>query len=308
MRETERILAHRGFQLVSADSVSQVLRDLRVRNTASPTSREIATLGERLAADALLLGTIHRFEADSNFSEASMCARLVRTADAAVLWNRCATSTGGGSGALFSTPAHGKERLALGTTRKLLAALKPRVTEKRKVAREIVLPTNGGRRVVTCTRVAIIPPQDESEAQYASTLVSDILSAELFARGVTVIDAGSVRNQQLAAEDLRYGQSVTALSSALADSLGADLVVTGAISVFTESRLAQLGGGSEVALELRLIDPQNNVLLWAASLERGGAVQHGLFGLGEVSSPARIAHDLLHDFVSTLRLRRVTIN
>lgn len=299
-----QLLIRRGFSVAAEDSVLSALRDLRIRNTAAPTPHEIRELCAMLDVTSIITGAIHRFSAESTFTEAALCARMIRAEDTQVLWSNCAVSSGGGNDALLSIPAHGQERLAKGTVKKVFSSLKASLKQPDRRVSGMTFRTRKGRLEIPCQRVAIIPPADESEAQYASLLFTDLLASEMRRRGFTVLDAGSVRSLQLQSEDLRYGQAVDVVSRALADSLDVDLVITGAVSGFTSSRLAGLGSVPEVSLELRMIEPKRNLVLWATNLRRTGQDKQRFFKLGAVHSPARLAQDMIHDFANDLHVTR----
>ncbi len=299
-------LAKCGFDVVSADSINQVLRSLRVRNTAAPIESEIRALAESLDVALVLTGTIHRFVHDSTFSEASVCARLLRAEDSAVLWQNCATVYGGGAFALFSQPVHDSpSRLASSAAKQLFASATPAGKSSRHPVKSIVVKGRDKKVETRCASIAIIPPVDEAEAIFAGDMLGDFLHSVMARRGFNVLDPGRVRNIMLYCEDLRHGQSVDVVSQALADSLNVDLVVTGTVSTLTSTRTVSLGSSPEAAIELRMIDPRQNTVVWAKNLRRSGDSNRGLFESGVVRSPAKLAYDMIADAIAGLRVVRL---
>ncbi len=304
-------LERRGFTAVAPDSVNSILRQLRIRNTASPIEAEVRALADTLGIEFVMTGTIHRLAVDTMFSEAAVCARLLRAQDSYVIWNNCATVSGGGESALLSKPVHRNlEQLSRTVAKKLLATLRPAPKSARFPVTGLLVKMHGKRTVVPSAYVAVIPPVDESETTFAGELFADFLVASLSQRGFNVMAPGRVRNVMLQCEDLRYGQSVETVSRMLADSLGVDLVITGTVSSLTTSRSVSLGSPPETAVELRMIDPRSNIVIWADHLRRSGESGKGLFNTGIVRSPAKLAREMIDDAIDKLRVtrRRIEVN
>ena len=298
-------LERRGHTAIAADSVNAVLRQLRIRNTASPIESEVRALADSLDAEFVLTGTIHRMSVDTLFSEAAVCATLLRASDSHIVWNNCATISGGGESALFSKPVHRNiAQLSRVAARKLLASLRPVPKSARYPVTGLMVKLHGKRSIVPCASIAVIPPVDETQTTFAGELFSDYLVASLSQRGFNVIAPGRVRNVMLLCEDLRYGQSVETVSRMLADSLGVDLVMTGTVSSLTESRSVSLGNPPDAAVELRMIDPRTNTVIWADHLHRNGESGKGLFNTGVVRSPAKLAGEMIDDEIDKLRVTR----
>lgn len=302
-------LAARGFEVVSEDSISALLRSLRVRNTAAPIESEIRALGDSLDASLILTGTIHSFVLDSLFTEVSVCARLLRVRDSEILWHNCAALSGGGSQSLFTKPVHSTDRkLAMAAAKRLFATLKIKSKPRRTFVSELLASGNRGSERHACSPIAVIPPVDESEVPFSSDMIGNFLVTSLARRGFNVTDPGRVRNVMLQCEDLRYGQSVNAVSKMLADCLNVALVVTGTISTLTATRSAALGTSPAAAIELRMIDPLSNSIVWAEHLERTGEARKRLFGTGVVHSPAVLAFEMITDAVGRLKVVRRKID
>jgi nucleotide-binding universal stress UspA family protein len=302
---SRRYMERRGIETVDADSVSGVLRSLRIRNTATPAQADLRALADSLDVSLVLLGTIHRFTLDSTFSEATICARLFDVEKAQMVWNDCAVTAGGGERALVSTPVHRRaDKLAKSTVKRLFSSLNTDLTEQRYRIDELVVSHHKNKQRVACTTVAVIPPVDEAEGSSGGDMIGDFLVMSLARRGFNVVDPGRVRDVMLQCEDLRHGQSVNAVSTALAESLGVDLVVTGTVSDLTTARHVSLGSNPEAAFELRMIDPSNNVVMWAKHFRRTGKSGSALFGVGAIHSPARLVRSMVDSAVSDLRVVR----
>ncbi|MBL0061580.1 MAG: hypothetical protein IPP40_08900 [bacterium] len=298
-------LVKRGFEVIGADSLGNVLRNLRVRNTATPIESEVHAIGDSLNAQFILTGTIHSFTLDSTFSEVSVCARLLRAGDSKIVWDNCVSLSGSGEEALISKPVHDSYRkMAKSATKKLFATLRLKARPQRTFVSDLMVAGREKKELIACSPIAVIPPVDESEVAFAGEMVGNFLVTSLVRRGFNVIDPGRVRNVMLQCEDLRHGQSVNTVSKMLADSLGVTLVVTGTISKLTEARSAMLGSSPEAAIELRMIDPRRNIVVWASHVERSGDSRKGLFETGVVHSPAVLALDMIEDAVDGLRVVR----
>jgi len=294
-------LERRKLTLVPADSVAQVLRDLRIRNTATPSGEEVRALADSLSADLVLVGTIHQFNVDDEFTEATVCARLIRPDDGKMIWSNWITITGGGETSLFSKRViHSPRRVARAASRKLLSPV--RTIEKPSKAPVVALYSQrkAANRTVPCTKLAVIPLLSESPEGHSGEMIADLLVTELSRKGFHVAEPGAVRNVMLNCDDLRHGQSVEPVSKALADSLGVDVVLTGTISVLTDSRSAILGTVPEVGLELRMIEARVGTLLWAKGVERKGNQHFAPFLTGVTHSPALLTQQLIRDVVDDL--------
>ncbi|MCB1060238.1 MAG: hypothetical protein KDB65_08400 [Calditrichaeota bacterium] len=299
------ILERRGIVSVDADSVNAVLRSLRIRNTATPVKEDLRALADSLDVSFVLLGTIHRFTLDSTFSEASLCARLIDVSSMRMIWNDCAVVAGGGGHALVSSPVHRKAgKLAKSAAKKLFSSIKTNRPEQRYHIDELVVSHQSKKQRVACTTVAVIPPLDEAEASFSGDMIGDFLVESLMKRGFNVVDPGQVREVMLQSEDLRHGQSVRAVSSALAENLGVDLVVTGTVSELTTERHVSLGANPEAGFELRMIDPATDVVVWAEYFRRSGKTGSGFFGVGAIHSPAKLVRNMVDGAVSDLRVIR----
>lgn len=304
-RKLRQRLMRRGFYVVPEDSVANVLRQLRIRNTASPIESELSGVADSLDVSLILAGTIHRFSIDSIFSEATVCARLILAENSQVIWNNCITVTGGGEHALLSKPVHkSREQLVGSATKKLLSSLRVNRKSPRDAVSELVVKGHNGKTQISCKAIAVIPPRDESEVSFSGELFADFLTAALWQRGLNVVDQGQVRNVMLQCEDLRYGQSVTEVSQSLADSLGVDLVVTGTVSAFTSTHSISLGSSPESAIELRMIDAKSNLVVWAKNLRSNGDARKSLFNSGIIHSPAVLAQQMIQDEIGDLKIIR----
>ncbi|MBK6765644.1 MAG: hypothetical protein IPG71_04720 [bacterium] len=294
-------LFRRKLDLIPEDSVAQVLRELRIRNTATPSSDEIRAVADSLGAEFVLVGTIHQFNVNETFTEATISARLIHAAEARMVWSNWVAVTGGGETALFSKPViENPKRVARAIARKLFATI--RTTERLNAAQvtAIYSKLSAPQNLVACSKIAIIPLFSESPESQSGQMIADLLVTELSRKGFNVAEPGSVRNVMLACDDLRHGQSVDPVSKALADSLGVDVVLTGTISSLTDSRSAILGTIPEVGLEMRMIDANAGTLIWARNLERHGAQQFAPFMTGITHSPAKLTQKLIRDMVDDL--------
>ncbi len=304
-KSARSILTRRHFELVAEDSVTHVLRELRVRNTATPTDSELQALADSLNTEFVLVGTIHQFNTEENFTEVTLSARLIRAADATMIWTNWITVSGGGDAALISKPVFDSDqRVARVATKRLLSSARTSFKTKRKQVMELRTPHAADGKSVACSKVAVIPPTNESAEEFAGEMVGDLLVVELVKRGFVVAEPGAVRSIMLQCDDLRHGQSVEAVSRVLADSLGVDIVLTGSISALTDSRSAILGTTPEMSVELRMIDARLSTLVWAQSFSGAGDQGLSLFKLGVTHSPAALAQQLIRDAVADLRVVR----
>lgn len=296
-----QVLERRKLDLVSIDSIGQVLRDLRIRNTATPSSDEVRAVADSLSADFVIVGTIHQFNVDEDFTEATVCARLIRPSDGTMIWSNWITVTGGGETALFSKPViENPARVARAAARKLFSKIRLSERPRRSRVTDIYSKRSAPNHTAPCSTIAVIPLLSESQESHSGEMIADLLVTELSHEGFHVAEPGAVRNVMLACDDLRHGQSVASVSKALADSLGVDVVLTGTISSLTDSRSAMLGTIPEVGIELRMINAHTGTLLWARGVERHGDQHFAPFMTGITHSPAQLTQQLVRDLVDEL--------
>lgn len=300
-----KVLTKHGFELVSEDSVAHLLRDLRIRNTAVPSGNELRALADSLDTELVLVGTIHQFTTEENYTEVTLSARMIRAADATMLWTNWITVTGGGEAALLSKPVYENDsHLAKVATRKLLKGARSSSKSGQRFVTEIRTPRAGNDSSLPFRRLAVIPPTNESTEEHAGEMTGDLLVTELVRRGFMVAEPGAVRSIMLQCDDLRHGQTVEAVSRVLADSLGVDIVLTGSISALTDSRNAMIGVTPEISMELRMIDAHTSTLVWAKSFSRAGDQGFSLFKIGVTHSPAALTQLLIRDAVDDIPVIR----
>lgn len=112
---------------------------------------------------------------------------------------------------------------------------------------------------------AVLPLENLTAMQDAGRVVADVLSTELAARDLEVVDRGK-SEASLASVDMIPGGTVDRLAAVrLGEILGVDTVVFGSVS---EARVADPGNGPRnavVGLSLRLVDVKTGAYLLAGS-------------------------------------------
>lgn len=112
---------------------------------------------------------------------------------------------------------------------------------------------------------AVLPLENLTAMQDAGRVVADVLSTELAARNLEVVDRGK-SEASLASVDLIPGGTVDRLAAMrLGEILGVDSVVYGSVS---EAREANPGNGPSkavVGLSLRIVDVKTGAYLLAGS-------------------------------------------
>lgn len=124
---------------------------------------------------------------------------------------------------------------------------------------------SSGDGLANVKSTAVLPLENLTAMQDAGRVVADVLSTELAARNLEVVDRGK-SEASLASVDLIAGGTIDRLAAMrLGEILGVDSVVYGSVS---EAREADPGNGPRkavVGLSLRIVDVKTGAYLLAGS-------------------------------------------
>lgn len=145
-------------------------------------------------------------------------------------------------------------------------------------------------------QVAVLPFENLTAYPNAGQVVAQLLTTELYARGLfRVMEAGELRSR-LSARKLNEENMPHTAAAELAAALGVDAVLTGSVSEFGY----QHGLKEEpiVGINLRLVSVREGDVVWAASHADAGR------GLLHRDSLAATAQRVVMDMVDALQVRR----
>jgi TolB-like protein len=143
--------------------------------------------------------------------------------------------------------------------------------------------------------VAVLPFENLSGDRVAAERVRELLVAELQARGVwQVVEPGLVVT---AVSTYPTGTRTPEELKKIGESLHAEALFLGTVVTYRE---AQSRNGSEVALNLRLVDARSGLTLWSSSHTRNGqGFTSNLLGLPS-ETPTELARRLIREELKTL--------
>lgn len=144
--------------------------------------------------------------------------------------------------------------------------------------------------------VAVLPFENLTAYPNAGQVVAELLSTELYVRGLfRVLEAGEVR-RRLAARKLDQENIAQIAAAEVAAALGVDAVLTGSVSEFGYQH--GLKEEPTVGINLRLITLDDADVVWAASHANAGR------GLLHRDSLAATAQRVVIEMVDALEARR----
>lgn len=175
----------------------------------------------------------------------------------------------------------------------MLAWLLAGCTGEQGVARDWVRSPAAVRADLT---VAVLPFENLTAYPNAGQAVAELLSTELYVRGIfRVLEASELR-RRLAARSLDQDAIARTAAPELAAALGVDAVLTGSVSEFGYQH--GLKEEPTVGINLRLISLGEADVVWAASHADAGR------GLLHRDSLAATAHRVVIEMVDALEARR----
>ena len=151
-------------------------------------------------------------------------------------------------------------------------------------------------------RIALLPFKDLSNGRDVDKKVREIFLSELLKQGYfDVVEAGEMHrllSELKIAEPHNMG---SAELKELGEKLGVQAVVYGVIEEYRQS--VSTGGGAfpEVALSIRMVDAESNIVMWMASSARGGSANVSFMGIGETPYISELTQRISEGIVRSIR-------
>lgn len=272
-----------GFEVVDQAALNRFLLKERIRSTAYVMRETAHKVGEELGAKAILLGSISTFSSERE-PQVGLLARLVDTSSGSVLWANHASATGDD----FTT------FLGLGTIRSV-GRLTSVMVDKLLATLTIAPPY---REPESIYKIAVMPFQNRSRRTYAGMIVTYIFMVELFkSQNFEIVEYGEVRRLVVESRIRHKGELDYGNIQALGEALGVDGILVGAVEQYTE------GTGTsppEVAIHARLLETNNNYVVWSGQHSLNGDDHIIIFELGKIRSADKLAREVISRLVGKM--------
>lgn len=153
-------------------------------------------------------------------------------------------------------------------------------------------------------RVALLPLDNLSDVDGASTKVDEIVLVELLHLGLfDVVDPGEVEKVLMELRIRRTYELTREEITALSEKLDIRALLTGSVLEYGSRESRSAGGTSvpTVSVVLRMIEAASGRILWAASHSRTGDDAEKVFGVGRVRNQSKLSKTLIKDMLESMR-------
>jgi hypothetical protein len=298
-------LVARGVRIVDPAVLDEFMARYRIRFLGGISIELGRAFREEQGVDAVLITSVDQYD-DADPPKIAMTSRLVSTASGTrMMWMDGATRTGDQSPGFLSLGLiHSPEEVGAVVIDRIADSLAahlsgepPSGPSRRKKFRPRTSyrhPALSGRE--RDVRVAVVPFLNESSRSRAGAIVAFQFVRHLVGRDdVEIVEPGVVRHallqSRLIMEDgLSYPQSD--LLRALLD---VDLVITGRVTEYFDSR--GIGVAPRAVFAVRAIDTENRQVVWASTSDSGGDDRVLFFDVGEVYTTPRLVSEMARETV-----------
>lgn len=278
----------KSAELVDRGRARRVLRRLRIRDGDDTAPDLLKSLGKELDADRLVVVTLHDAERRGT-PRLAVSARAYSATTGELLW----AGFKGGCG------LDRQSVLGLGVVANL-EGLIPQVASQLVEDFETAV-LGGGEDEDRSTRsaavdigtLAVVPLESVTEQRRTATAetVTEAARAALFRRGIRLVPPHCASEVLRRRQGGLWGGVTVETRSALRDSCGADSILTGSVETY-DVHGSRREPEPEVAIALRMVNPETGRILWTGALERRGRDRQGMFRLGRVYSRGALAERL----------------
>ena len=151
-------------------------------------------------------------------------------------------------------------------------------------------------------RIALLPFNNLAGIADASRKIHNIFLAELLTTGYfDVVESGEVNNalKELNITDPDSLGSEEVLK--LGEYLGVEAVVFGIVEEYRQAVSTGTGSFPEVALSIRMVDVQSNIVVWMSSNSKGGSSGVSFLGIGETHSISELTRTVIEEMFDSLK-------
>lgn len=274
-----------GFVLADEQAVMDFLVLERVRTTAYISAELARKLGEKVGADAVMLGSIFMY-ADSEYPKFGLSARLVSTSQGEVIWTQFASETG----------EDFTKILGLGTVTSISDLVG---TVLGRLTAGMAAQDAFGRETETAYRVAVMPFLNKSKNPNAGTVVSNLFLTRLYHSPKFIpVEYGDVRQTVVTKNIRTKGELSYSNISHFTGAMHADAVLVGVVEHFDDGHA--IGSQPSVIISARLIDTRTHRMLWYDVVQRSGDDKVIFFDIGKLRSVDKVAFFAVSDAVKRM--------
>jgi TolB-like protein len=301
MHEVRRELAGKSVELADSETVANVLRKHRIRNTSELTVDQVQALSDELQVSYLVVGSLDEYRQTEKAGEIALSARLLHVPMVTMEWSASASRhTDDRIMPLDIARQSDVRKLTRGTVRQLFSTFRYRRSESARQVESIRLAGADKDHEYPCRKIIVQTFANETERENAGQVVTNQVLSALFRAGFEVIDLGRVRELMLSCNDLTQGESSHEILHKCWNELDADFILTGTVSEYHVGTNADGLDEPAVAFEARLVDTESGNVVWGTSLARHGTDSAVLFGVGSVHGLGKLSNDLSRKLVAEI--------
>ena len=298
-------IAAKGWRVVTPEAIEPLLEKDRVRYLDSFDEPVRKQLLEASGAEALVSGTVYKYESGRN-PIVALSARMIR-ADGSLAWGEISGLSADQTEKAFG---FGREATADGVAGAVIAEL----TRRFPAAGAETSLSPGPRRPLfrgspisyrardldpgAPHRVCVLP-FDNNGAPEGARVVADVLALRLAAaHGFEVVEPAALRAAALKTRIASFRNIGTEELAKLAPVLGTSLFLRGTIFTYTDAS-ANSRSSPQLEMELTLIDVESARVLWSAQHVRKGTDYTGFLMLGAVSNAVSLTDRVVAEMIDT---------
>lgn len=273
-------LGARGASFVPQEALEQLLEAQRVRYTDSLSVAELAAVRAELGASHVLVGTLFDFERGLE-PRVAASLRVLDTASGRRVRSALASLRGAdfrgwlGLGAIESIEP--LERLCV---QRLLEPFDEAGAPRMRAADE----------GAPAQRIAVLPFVNRSTRASAGANLAEILSHEWFEQcGIDIVEPSELRAALVRARIRTLLETDAQTLASVGRALGVECLALGSVDRLGEDELVHGQRYPSLDLALRIVDARTGLIRRSLSLQRCGAEDETVLGLGAVHDPLELA-------------------
>jgi len=304
----------KGYQVVQGEPVEQALEAGRIRYLESLTADSRRRLLSELGASALVTGAVYSWIPEDHPS-LSVSVRVVGADGATLFWNLVGLSADQTEGMLGLGRLADMEPLAREAIDRLLRGLPAPGSAPRPATLEgkpwrLSSPHTFRSELLEkgrVYRICLLPVDNQSAVREASRDVSDVLTRRLAQSGLfDVVEPAELRSAILAEKVHGFTDMNPDNLRKLGRRLATPLFLRSTLTSFRPGGLHGASQPPQVALDLQLVDIDNNRLLWTSQHARRGDDYMSLFERGAITEVVALADRTVSEMVRALLDTRPT--
>jgi TolB-like protein len=283
-----------GFHTVDQETVQDILRRYRVRDTGQLSQEQAGNLSRETGVPWILIGSIDVYT-DNERPEVGLSLRLLNSLTGRIIWADSRYASGADYAGLLGLGEITSIRQLAGLAAKdLIQSLRREwLGHPEKIHDD---GTSGSDQAA----IIIIPLENAAAVETAGRIADNMLLTLLAQRGYRVIEPGMVHEQLSVLNLLSRGGVDLKTLKILQERFSADYCLTGMITGYEASSFGESGEVPAVQVDLRLLEADTGKLIWARSLGHTGEDYVKIFRLGLINGPARLLKVTLDELVAAL--------